>query len=98
MNELLQNAIQHGFDEKLPGEKAELVIRFDADAEFFEVVVIDNGKGLPTQFNEKSYGLGLTIVRNLIETDLGGDMELSHNSPSGTVARIRIPQPKEELN
>lgn len=98
LNELLQNAIQHGFDEKLPGEKAESIIRFNADAEFFEVVVIDNGKGLPTQFDEKSYGLGLTIVRNLIETDLGGDMELSHNSPSGTVARIRIPQPKEELN
>ena len=52
----------------------------------------DNGRGLPEIFDEKNFGLGLTIVRNLIETDLGGNMELLPNEPSGTVALIRIPK------
>ena len=94
MNELLQNAIQHGFSEFLTDEKAEVVIHFDSKDGFFEISVTDNGKGLPEKFADQSFGLGLTIVMNLIEADLGGDMRLLENTPSGTMALIRIPQLK----
>lgn len=94
LNELLQNAIQHGFSEFLTDEKAEVVIHFDSKDGFFEISVTDNGKGLPEKFADQSFGLGLTIVMNLIEADLGGDMRLLENTPSGTMALIRIPQLK----
>ena len=92
LNELLQNTIQHGFKDFLAQENPEVTIHFGSTNENFYITVTDNGRGLPVIFDEKNFGLGLTIVRNLIETDLGGNMELLPNEPSGTVALIRIPK------
>ena len=92
LNELLQNTIQHGFQNFSTEEKPEVAIHFGSRADTFEITVTDNGKGLPEAFSEKNFGLGLTIVRNLIETDLGGNVELSSKAPTGTVVLIRIPQ------
>ena len=92
LNELLQNTIQHGFQNFSTEEKPEVAIHFGSRADTFEITVTDNGKGLPEAFSEKNFGLGLTIVRNLIETDLGGNVELSPKAPTGTVVLIRIPQ------
>ena len=92
LNELLQNTIQHGFKDFPAQENPEVTIHFGSTNENFHITVADNGRGLPEIFDEKNFGLGLTIVRNLIETDLGGNMELLPNEPSGTVALIRIPK------
>tara|TARA_Y100000768_G_scaffold101384_1_gene74134 strand:- start:183 stop:1640 length:1458 start_codon:yes stop_codon:yes gene_type:complete len=92
LNELLQNTIQHGFRDFLAPEKPKVIIHFGSTNETFQITVTDNGRGLPETFDEKNFGLGLTIVRNLIETDLGGNVELFPKDPSGTVALIRIPQ------
>ena len=96
LNELLQNTIQHGFKDSLSQEKPEVRIHFGATDDTFQITVTDNGRGLPETFDEKNFGLGLTIVRNLIETDLGGNVKLSPNDPTGTVARIRIPKLGED--
>ena len=96
LNELLQNTIQHGFKDSLSQEKPEVRIHFGTRDDTFQITVTDNGRGLPETFDEKNFGLGLTIVRNLIETDLGGDVELSPKDPTGTVARIRIPKLGED--
>jgi len=97
LNELLQNTIQHGFKDFLTQEKPKVVIRFGSTNDIFQITVTDNGRGLPKSFDEKKFGLGLTIVSNLIETDLGGNMELFPRDPSGTVALIRIPKFGENL-
>ena len=56
-----------------------------------KVTVSDNGLGLPLGFSKENYGLGLTIVRNLIEMDLGGSIEIRRAESGGTKALIRIP-------
>ena len=97
LNELLQNTIQHGFKDFPAQGSPEVTIHFGSTNENFHITVTDNGIGLPEIFDEKNFGLGLTIVSNLIETDLGGDMELFSKEPSGTVALIRIPKFGENL-
>tara|TARA_Y100000591_G_scaffold252108_1_gene223631 strand:+ start:67 stop:1317 length:1251 start_codon:yes stop_codon:yes gene_type:complete len=97
LNELLQNTIQHGFKDFPAQGSPEVTIHFGSTNESFHITVTDNGIGLPEIFDEKNFGLGLTIVSNLIETDLGGNMELFSIEPSGTVALIRIPKFGENL-
>ena len=97
LNELLQNTIQHGFKDFPAQGSPEVTIHFGSTNENFHITVTDNGIGLPEIFDEKNFGLGLTIVSNLIETDLGGNMELFSKEPSGTVALIRIPKFGENL-
>lgn len=57
------------------------------------VQVIDDGVGLPDGFVlEDSPGLGLSIVRSLIVSQLGGSIAMSgHNAVHGTLAEVRIP-------
>lgn len=74
INELVQNSIEHGFEEKRAG-----IIRVDLEDSGDEVIitVADNGDGVPVDFNmEKTDSLGLQIVKILVEGDLKGKIEL----------------------
>jgi two-component sensor histidine kinase len=93
--ELVQNAIGHAFPDSRPG-KVELVV--ERSARWLDIVVRDNGRGLPAGFSlERSDGLGLQIVRTLIESELRGSLSLRGLRPdsdfarSGTEAALRIP-------
>jgi two-component system, sensor histidine kinase PdtaS len=60
------------------------------DDEALVAQVIDNGVGLPAGFTlEKTDSLGLSIVRDLVVSQLGGAMAM-HND-DGTVVELRIP-------
>lgn len=82
MSELLQNCIDHAFD-GLPSEAwdhgddeptVEVTIRSLDDV--LQVAVADNGSGLPEGFDiTASTGLGLTIVRTLVESELRGEFQ-----------------------
>ena len=74
INELVQNAIEHGMAHREEGfVDVELVDR----GEEVNIVVTDNGEGLPTGFAlESSANLGLRIVRSMVERDLKGQFEL----------------------
>jgi two-component sensor histidine kinase len=90
LTELLQNAVDHAFPEGRSGE-----VRIELDHEPGELVVrvIDNGGGLPEGFEfENAGGLGLSIVRALVTSDLGGSIE-AHGSDDqpGTTVEIRVP-------
>jgi len=97
--ELLQNALEHGLPSggvvtvdavrRLAGPGAGT-----ADAERLHVVITDDGRGLPAGFSlENSTSLGLQIVRTLVQTELGGSIELCPRQGGGVAAVLDLPLP-----
>ena len=90
VTELVQNAIQHAFDPA--DKKGRVVIRADRSARSLDIVVHDDGRGLPEGFNlETSDRLGLQIVRTLVSAELDGSLEVRHAPGGGTDVRLRVP-------
>jgi len=74
INELLQNAIEHGFEHKREG-----FVRINLEDTGDEVIITiaDNGDGIPANFKwEQADSLGLQIVKILVEDDLKGQLQL----------------------
>ena len=73
--ELVQNAVEHGLD----GRDGEVTVEVQVAAgpgpgDRLTVAVADDGAGLPADFDPvDGGGLGLQIVRTLVEGELGGD-------------------------
>ena len=89
VNELVQNAIEHGFVGRQSGLIG-LNLSVSSDG-FYRLEIFDNGIGLPPDFDRaKTKSLGIQIVKTLVETDLGGSFELF--SSGGTHAVITIPR------
>jgi two-component sensor histidine kinase len=92
LNELLQNAADHAFPADGGGGTVVLSLRRDADE--LAIDVADDGVGLPSDFDaDVSTGLGLSIVRTLVGSELDGTIRLRPVDPPGrgTVAEIRVP-------
>ena len=90
VNELVQNAVQHGFKDI---NKGRLLIGIDQKDGDITVTVKDDGPGLPEYFDpDKDGNLGLTIVRTLVKDELKGHFEI--NCSAGTCAKITFPSPK----
>jgi two-component sensor histidine kinase len=97
--ELVQNAAEHGLRDR--GGKVAIVVRREDSGvgEVLVVTVSDDGPGPAPDFDltTDTGGLGLQIVRTLIEGELGGEMTLL--PPATTVprgeggARIRVRLP-----
>lgn len=86
MNELVTNAFEHAF---APGEPGHVRIMLDQRDEEVSVTVEDNGRGLPPGFNlETDTGLGLQIVRTLVEKDLAGTLRM--DAPAGGGSRTTL--------
>ncbi len=74
INELLLNAVEHGLRDRRHGHIA-IVLQDLGDA--VELVVTDDGNGLPTDFGQKpSRSLGLQIVQTLVTDDLKGQVTI----------------------
>src|SRR5690606_3996831 len=90
LSELLQNAVEHGFDRRT----GELTVRAARSADRLEVVVADNGKGLPDDFDlESSTSLGLQIVRTLVVGELSGRLSITPREGGGTAVTLSVPLP-----
>ena len=101
--ELLQNAMEHAFlgqqqleqhaggsQEPSTRQAARVDLILRDRGEELEIVVRDNGRGLPAAFDiEKTHSLGLSIVRDLIRTQLGGTIKM--DTEGGTIVRLDIP-------
>ncbi len=98
VNELLQNAIEHGHAEvPKPGE---IMVELHDLGDEVKIEVKDNGVGLPPDFDpDKVSSLGLQIVNSLTRNELGGTFQLKREG-GYTVAEIRFPKaiPKEGEN
>jgi two-component sensor histidine kinase len=73
LNELLTNALRHGLKGRDTGTVRVLYGRQGSQV---WVTVADDGHGLPSDFTlSKNKGLGLSIVRTLVEADLHGQVD-----------------------
>jgi len=87
--ELVQNALEHAF---APGAVGSVVVRAQRSAAWLDVLVHDDGGGLPAGFAlEHAGGLGLEIVRTLVDAELGGSLSVRPAPGGGTDARLRLP-------
>jgi two-component system, sensor histidine kinase PdtaS len=76
LTELLQNAVDHAFTATAaaPGS---VVILLANDGTTLEVEVVDDGGGLADGFSlDHATGLGLSIVRTLVTTELAGTIDM----------------------
>jgi two-component sensor histidine kinase len=93
--ELLQNVVDHAYPRGDDVEPGQAVVELDNDGARLLVRVTDDGVGLPEGFRAGSTGLGLQIVRTLVESELGGTIELrSGEGPEGqrgTVVDLTCP-------
>jgi two-component sensor histidine kinase len=102
--ELLQNAVDHGFPEGSAGGAVMVVLSHDEDE--LQIQVVNNGIALSSDFDfAKATGLGLSIVRTLVTTELAGTIEMRQATQAdgassgvamtkdgqGTVVELRLP-------
>ena len=96
LNELLQNAFDHAYPDGDPG--GDVLLQLRRQRGDLAVDVSDTGIGLPAGFTlETATGLGLSIVRTLVTSELNGSISMrSGDGPSdrpGTLVELRIPIP-----
>jgi two-component sensor histidine kinase len=93
LNELLLNAVEHGFPVRDDGDDmGEVVISAHRFKRQLHVSVADNGKGLPDDFAlDSADRLGLQIVRALAQGELRGSIEMRPRATGGTEAVLVVP-------
>jgi two-component sensor histidine kinase len=92
--ELVQNAAEHGLGDR--GGKVRVVVRREgvAPAEALLVTVSDDGPGAPGfDLADDAGGLGLQIVRTLVESELAGELRLLPGGAAGAQIQVRLPLP-----
>src|SRR6478736_7332744 len=95
LTELLQNVVDHAYPDG-PDDGAEVSVELVNDGERLDVIVADDGVGPPEGFTvEASTGLGLSIVRTLVTTELAGTIEFRRgegpDDRPGTVVHLSVP-------
>ncbi len=92
LSELLQNAVEHAFPDGTSARRPGIIdIHLANDAGGLSIDVRDNGVGLPDGFSlSSSKSLGLSIVRTLVTTELGG--VIAFRNDDGAVVQLRIPR------
>jgi two-component sensor histidine kinase len=73
VTELIHNALEHGLSEIGDLLKVEIIKKINT----YTITIIDNGAGLPDNFNlEQSANLGLQIANTLTKNELNGSIKL----------------------
>lgn len=89
ITELLSNAIEHGVVSG--GAAGEVVLVANRQGRRLQVGVVDNGAGLPADFDPNASGrLGLQIVRSLVVDELSGSLTFEPNPGGGTHVGIDL--------
>lgn len=89
LNELLQNTIEHAFAGKKSGE---IKVRFTDMGNCYNLLVADDGQGLPENFKPHKDSLGMKIITTMVQSDLQGSFSLTNNSEGGVTASVVIPK------
>jgi two-component sensor histidine kinase len=91
LTELLQNAVEHGYPDH-SDNVGSIVVEPERIAGRLRVTVDDDGVGLPEGFDpDTSVNLGLSIVRTLVESELGGLLELRPRPAGGARVVVDVP-------
>ena len=95
---LLDNAVRYTAPSRKKG--ARVLLHADGDAKGIDIIVSDNGPGMPdavaavtkgTQTGTQSGGIGLALARQLVAAH-GGTMEVMSEKGQGTLVRISLPR------
>ncbi|MBD3404542.1 MAG: PAS domain S-box protein [Candidatus Lokiarchaeota archaeon] len=75
INELVSNALKHAFVEQ---DEGKITISFkERNSNFIELIIEDNGLGLPSDFDiEGTDTLGIRVVKELVESQLSGTLDI----------------------
>ncbi|MSP13700.1 MAG: sensor histidine kinase [Chloroflexi bacterium] len=88
VNELLQNAVEHAYTH---AEVGLVEVELQDLGDNVSITIRDDGVGLPLGFNPRiGGGLGLQIVRTLVQDDLKGHFEM--HTENGTAAIVTFPK------
>lgn len=89
LNELVQNAVEHGFHGVDSGY---ITVRIEEEPDRYRLRVVNNGVPLPESFDPgKTTTLGLRIVSDLVREGLRGTFDLFHDE-EGTCAQVVFPK------
>jgi two-component sensor histidine kinase len=92
INELVQNALEHGFTKKREGV---IQVELQDHGDNVVIKVSDDGDGLPNDFQlDNTTSLGLHIVKILVEGDLRGKIELGNENGASFGTSVNIVFPK----
>jgi len=90
INELVQNALEHGYEHRAHGQ-IKLVLTDGGDSVKLEIC--DDGEPLSADFDfSNTASLGLQIVRSLVQADLRGEITLENQPERGVVATVVFPK------
>jgi len=87
VNELIQNAIDHGLEGK---DEGCVLVRLLQTDDSMAIEIEDDGAGLPEDFDPARGGLGLQIIRTLVRDDLKGQFLLEDGD--GVRAVVSFPR------
>jgi two-component sensor histidine kinase len=104
LNELLQNAVDHAYPQEvdLRERPGRVQVTIEREDKSLTLRVTDDGVGLPEGFSpEAAGGLGLSIVRTLVTSDLDGEFSIvsgdGEGDRRGAEVWLRIPvEPGDE--
>ncbi|MCL5104511.1 MAG: GAF domain-containing protein [Armatimonadetes bacterium] len=89
LNELIQNAVEHGLKNHIG---TELTVRVSRDEDDITIDVINDGEPLPADFDiKRDRNLGLRIVESLVRDNLMGDYTMT-TEDGKTRSRVRFPR------
>jgi two-component sensor histidine kinase len=96
LTELLQNVVDHAFPPGIDSVDGQVLLELANDGRELRVTVTDDGAGVAPGFVvESAGGLGLSIVRTLVTTELAGTIEMRQGDGGGmrpgTVVELRVP-------
>jgi two-component sensor histidine kinase len=92
LTEVLQNAVEHGFQRGVEEVVGTITLTVRRLVGRLTVTVDDDGQGLPPDFEaEGATSLGLSIVRTLVESELGGQLEIGPCPGGGTRVVLDVP-------
>jgi DNA-binding response OmpR family regulator len=85
LSELIGNALRHAF---VSSEQSEIAVNIELVPEGVRIRVRDNGIGMDYDPTGLSAGSGLSVVRALIETEMGGSVDVRRASPGTEITVV----------
>ncbi|HKQ69548.1 MAG TPA: substrate-binding domain-containing protein [Polyangiaceae bacterium] len=105
--QVVSNLLVNAADAMLSRGGGTIVVCLGSTANAVSLTVVDQGEGIADEvmprifepmFSTRNFGqhigLGLTIARDIVESEFGGTIEVTSQVGSGTTVRVTLPKPE----